>query len=94
MKALQRDTEIIPEPWNQWTINHLEWLTTPRPNGDGYTLIEDYQPEEAPEEVLEPEPETVPEAIAEEPSDDDEIVVIDGVEYTKAQIRAMMGGGA
>ena len=28
----------------------------------------------------------------EAPSDDDEIVVIDGVEYTKAQIRAMMEG--
>ena len=45
MKALQRDDEIIPEPWSQWTIDHLEWLTTPRPEGDGYTLIEDYQPE-------------------------------------------------
>ena len=39
MRALQRGKEIIPEPWDQWTQDHLEWLTTPRPNGDGYELI-------------------------------------------------------
>lgn len=44
MKALYREPdEYIPETeWNQWIIDHLEWLTTPRPDGDGYTLIEDY----------------------------------------------------
>ena len=46
MKALQRDNELIVEPFNQWVVNHLDWLTTPRPDGDGYTLIDDYQPEE------------------------------------------------
>ena len=47
MKALQRDTEIWPETaWTQWTYDHLEWLTTPRPDGDGYTMIENYEPEE------------------------------------------------
>ena len=46
MKALKRDDEIIPEPWDQWTQDHLVWLTTPRPDGDGYTLIEDYEPPE------------------------------------------------
>lgn len=47
MKALIRDTEIIPETnWTKWIKEHLEWLCTPRPNGDGYTLIEDYQPED------------------------------------------------
>ena len=41
------DFEIWPESkWTQWTYDHLEWLTTPRPDGDGYTLIEDYKPEE------------------------------------------------
>lgn len=44
MKALIRDTEIITEPFSQWIEDHLEWLTTPRPNGDGYTLINDYNP--------------------------------------------------
>lgn len=43
MKALIRDNEIITEPFQQWIVDHLEWLTTPRPDGDGYTLIEDYQ---------------------------------------------------
>lgn len=44
MKALIRDTEIIPEPFSQWIQDHLDWLTTPRPDGDGYILIEDYEP--------------------------------------------------
>ena len=49
MKALVRGTEIIIEPWNQWVKDHLDWLTTPRPDGNGYTLIEDYHdPEETP----------------------------------------------
>ena len=43
MKALIRENEIIIEPFNEWTLAHLDWLTTPRPNGDGYDLIEDYQ---------------------------------------------------
>ena len=44
MKALIRGDEIIEEPFDKWVKDHLDWLTTPRPNGDGYTLIEDYQP--------------------------------------------------
>ena len=46
MKALIRDDEIIIEPFNEWTLTHLDWLTTPRPNGDGYTLIDNYEPPE------------------------------------------------
>lgn len=46
MKALIRDNEIICEPWSQWIKDHLDWLTTERPNGDGYELVEDYQPPE------------------------------------------------
>ena len=41
MKALVRDEEIICEPWSQWVEDHLVWLTTARPNGDGYALCED-----------------------------------------------------
>lgn len=44
MKALIRDNEIITEPFSEWIEEHLGWLTTPRPDGDGYTLVEDYQP--------------------------------------------------
>ena len=46
MRALIRDEEIIMEPFNKWTLDHLEWLTTPRPNGDGYKLINNYFPSE------------------------------------------------
>lgn len=44
MKALIRGSEVISEPFSKWIEEHLDWLTTPRPDGDGYTLIEDYQP--------------------------------------------------
>ena len=50
MKALIRGNEIKTEPFDQWTQEHLDWLTTPRPDGDGYTLIEDYQPPEEAQE--------------------------------------------
>ena len=40
MKALIREDEIITEPFDQWTLDHLDWLTTPRPDGDGYELID------------------------------------------------------
>lgn len=53
MKALIRDNEIIAEPWDQWTQEHLEWLTTPRPNGDSYELVEDYVPPQDPNKPIE-----------------------------------------
>ena len=51
MKALIRDREIIHEPFNKWIEDHLEWLTTARPDGDGYKLVEDYQPPEISDET-------------------------------------------
>lgn len=51
MKALIRDDEVIPEPWGKWIEEHLEWLTTARPNGDGYKIVEDYMPPEISEET-------------------------------------------
>ena len=44
MKALIREDEIITEPFSPWVQEHLTWLTTPRPDGDGYELIENYEP--------------------------------------------------
>lgn len=42
MKALIRDTEIYAETaWSPFTINHLAWCHTARPDGDGYALCED-----------------------------------------------------
>ena len=46
MKALIRGSELKKEPFDKWTLDHIEWLTTPRPNGDGYTLIDNYEPPE------------------------------------------------
>ena len=51
MKALIRGHEVIIEPFNKWTEDHLEWLTTARPNGDGYQLVEDYIPPEISDET-------------------------------------------
>lgn len=46
MKALVRGKEVIPEPWDKWTEDHIDWLTTARPDGDGYKIVEDYEPPE------------------------------------------------
>lgn len=51
MRALIRDNEIIIEPFSKWVEGHLEWLTTARPDGDGYELVEDYYPPEISEET-------------------------------------------
>lgn len=50
MRALVRGDEIILEPFSEWVKEHLDWLTTPRPNGDGYHL-EDYDSPEISEET-------------------------------------------
>ena len=46
MKALVRDHEVITEPFSKWIEDHMDWMTKERPNGDGYKLINDYQPPE------------------------------------------------
>lgn len=51
MRALIRDKEIICEPFDKWVEDHLDWLTTARPDGDGYKLVEDYMPPEISEET-------------------------------------------
>ncbi len=51
MKALIRDDEIILEPFPKWIEEHLDWMTTARPDGDGYELVEDYEPPEISEET-------------------------------------------
>ena len=51
MRALKRDSEIICEPFNEWVEGHLDWLTTARPDGDGYELVKDYQPPEISDET-------------------------------------------
>ena len=51
MKVLIRGSEKIIEPFDSWIEEHLEWLTTPRPEGDGYELVEDYEPPEISDET-------------------------------------------
>ena len=46
MRALIRDNDVIVEPFSKWIEDHLDWLTTAMPDGDGYDLVEDYQPPE------------------------------------------------
>ena len=91
MKALIRDEgETVTEDMN---IPCIDWqtgapLTDPAWAGGAYMLVQNYVPpqEDAPEsyEIVEPEPE--PEPVVEE-----ETVVINGVTYTKAQLREMLG---
>ena len=89
MKALIRnegetvteDTGIVGIDWNTgYPLTSAAWF------GGAYTLVQNYVPpqEDAPEtyEIVEPEPEPVVE---------EETVVINGVTYTKAQLREMLG---
>ena len=93
MKALIRNEgETVIESDE---IEGIDWqtgapLTNPAWAGGPYQLVQNYVPpqEDAPEtyEIVEPEPETEPEPVVEE-----ETVVINGVTYTKAQLREMLG---
>ena len=89
MKALIRNEgETVTENMN---IDGIDWQTgAPLTNqawaGGPYQLVQNYVPpqEDAPEtyEIVEPEPEPVVE---------EETVVINGVTYTNAQLREMLG---
>ena len=93
MKALIRNEgETVLESDG---IVGIDWqtgapLTNPAWADGPYQLVQNYVPpvEGAPEtyEVIEPEPEPEPEPVVEE-----ETVVINGVTYTKAQLREMLG---
>ena len=94
MKALIRNPgETVRETDG---IEGIDWQTgAPLTNaawcGGPYQLVQNYVPpveENAPEtyEVIEPEPAPEPEPVVEE-----ETVVINGVTYTKAQLREMLG---
>ena len=93
MKALIRNegetvTEDMGIPCIDWSTGAP--LTDPAWFGGPYQLVQNYvaPTEDEPEtyEVVEPEPEPEPEPVVEE-----ETVVINGVTYTKAQLREMLG---
>ena len=93
MKALIRNEgETVIESDE---IEGIDWQTgAPLTNsawaGGPYRLVQNYMPaqEDAPEtyEIVDAEPEPEPEPVVEE-----ETVVINGVTYTKAQLREMLG---
>ena len=96
MKALIRNEgETVTE---NMTIPCIDWqtgapLTNPAWAGGPYTLVQNYVPpqEDAPESyepVPEPESEIVPDGVEVDLND---IVMINGVAYTKAQLREMLG---
>jgi len=73
--------------WNTGApLTNAEWC------GGPYQLVQNYVApvDDAPEsyEIVEPEPEPVPEA---EVEIEEDTVVINGVTYTKAQLREMLG---
>lgn len=92
MRALIRGEEVYTEDcWSEFTRNHLRWMTGTETDddgrklpGDGWTLVENYvAPAEhaASYDVVKTEDVTVTE----------DTVVIDGREYTKAELRALLG---
>ena len=96
MRALIRNeeetvTENMGIPGIDWSTG---WpLTDPKWAGGSYQLVQNYVPpkDDAPESyepVPEPEPEPAPEP---DPVVEEETVVINGVTYTKAQLREMLG---
>ena len=96
MKALIRDegetvTEDMGHEFIDWDTGYP--LTNPKWFGGPYTLVQNYVPpkDDEPaqyEEVIveDPEPITQEEDVAE----DDDYVVINGVRYTKAELRSLI----
>lgn len=97
MKALIRnENETVTEDMG---IPGIEWsngwpLTDPKWAGGPYVLVTNYvaPKNEEPEsyEVIEPEPAPVQEPEVEETEDPD-IIVIDGKQYSKEELRALIG---
>ena len=86
MKALIRNKEVILEGFPSIDWNTGAPLTNAAWAGGAYQLVQNYVPpvngEPESYEIVEPEPEPVVE---------EETVVINGVTYTKAQLREMLG---
>ena len=95
MKALIRNegetvTEDMSIPCIDWNTGAP--LTNPGWFGGPYQLVQNYVPpvEDTPEtyDVIEPEPEPEPDPVV---IPEEDTIVINGVTYTKAQLREMLG---
>ena len=91
MKALIRNPgETVLESYN---LAFIDWntgapLTNPEWSGGPYVLVNDYVPETPDEDFAEaPEPEIV---TAPAPAEDVETVTIDGKEYTREELLALL----
>lgn len=88
MKALVRhEKETVSEDMN---IPGIDWhtgkpLTDPDWAGGRYTLVTNYVP------PLETDPETYDEIIEEDVTVTEDTVIIDGKEYNKNELRALLG---
>ena len=95
MKALIRNegetvTESMGVPGIDWNTGYP--LTNPKWFGGSYTLVENYIPpkDDEPaqyEEVIVEDPEPI---VQENVVEDDDYVVINGVRYTKAELRSLI----
>lgn len=99
MKALIRNTgETVTEKDG---LEGIDWntgypLTSPSWFGGAYTLVQNYvaPTENAPEqyeEIVEPTPTPAAEEPEVEVVPDSNVVIIDGKEYTKEELRALLG---
>ena len=102
MRALVRGNEVMPEDtWSEWVRNNLAFLTGTETDsegqpmkGDGWTLVEDYEPDESPTEAPSA-PSEAPEEV--EPSQDtsepekEETVTYGGRTYTLDELRKLIG---
>ena len=96
MKALIRNegetiTEDMDIPCIDWSTGYP--LTNPKWFGGPYTLVQNYVPpkDDEPaqyEEVIVKDPEPIPQE--EDVVEDDDYVVINGVRYTKAELRSLI----
>ena len=92
MKALIRNKEVILEGFPSIDWNTGAPLTNAAWAGGAYQLVQNYVPpvngEPESYEIVEPESEIVPDGVEVDLND---IVMINGVAYTKAQLREMLG---
>lgn len=97
MRALIRDKETVTEDMG---IAGIDWntgypLTSPAWFGGAYTLVQNYvaPTETEPErfEIVEPTPTPAAEEPEVEVIENSNVVIIDGKEYTKEELRALLG---
>ena len=83
MKALVRGNEVMTEPFSKWVEANLRWLCGEEVTedgeklpGDGWTLVEDYEPPtEETEETEEISEDTVTETVTETPEETSEMTI-------------------